>query len=182
MPGNNRRPSLLLLAAMLAVCLCVPVSHAGADAFDTFRDPHGQPARLALDFSLPSLQDNSLSLTDYRGKLVLVNFWATWCAPCGKEMPGMEALYQRFKGRGLVVLAVAVDDGSKKRVKAFVEKYRLSFPVVLDPDSQVSDLYEVAGLPATYLIDAQGMLKGHVTGIRDWNSPEATALIEAMLP
>lgn len=179
MPGNNRRPGLLLLATMLAGCLCVHASHAEADAFAAFR---GQPLKLAPEFSLASLQGKPLSLADYRGKLVLVNFWATWCAPCRKEMPGMEALYQRFKGRGLVVLAVSVDDGSKERVKAFVEKYRLSFPVALDPDSKVSDLFEVAGLPASYLIDPQGKLLGHVTGIRDWNSPEAVTLVEAMLP
>lgn len=136
---------------------------------------------VAPGFSLPSLSRGELSLSDYQGKVVLLNFWATWCMPCRQEMPSMERLWQQYRDKGLVILAVSTDEGSPSRVKSFVKRLKLSFPILLDPDSKVSDLYQVSGLPVSYLIDKQGRLVAEVTGSEDWMSEKSITGIESLL-
>ena len=93
----------------------------------------------------------------------------------------MERLWQQYRNQGLVVVAVSTDEGGPSRVKAFIKRLKLSFPVVLDPDSTVSDLYQVSGLPVSYLIDQEGRIVGKVTGSEDWMSEKSIARIEGML-
>lgn len=135
----------------------------------------------APGFTLQNLIADDVSLSDYRGKLVLLNFWATWCMPCRQEMPGMERLWQRYRDKGFAVLAVSTDEGASSRVKSFVKRLQLSFPVVLDPESTVSDRYQVSGLPVSYLIDQEGRIAAKVTGSADWMSEKSIARIEALL-
>jgi len=112
-------------------------------------------ARALVDFTLVDLEGKSRHLRDLAGKVVLVNFWATWCPPCRKEMPDMEALYRRFKDRGLVVLAISDEDEGK--VRPFIEgKY--SFPVLLDPGRKVNQAMRVEGIPKSFLYDREGKL------------------------
>lgn len=140
-----------------------------------------QERSTAPGFTLQGLTAENLSLSDYRGKVVLLNFWATWCMPCRQEMPSMERLWQKYQNRDLVILAVSTDEGSPVRVRSFVKRLKLSFPVVLDPESTVSDRYQVSGLPVSFLIDQQGRIVGKITGSADWMSEKSIAQIETLL-
>jgi peroxiredoxin len=142
-----------------------------------------QPARWAAapDFTLQDLQGQPFRLRQLQGKLVLLNFWATWCAPCRIEMPSMERLYQTFKQTDFTLLAVALDRSGATMVKPFVEEMQLTFPILLDPTAEVARAYGVRGLPTTYLIAADGQLIGAAVGGRDWFRTEAKALIAGLL-
>jgi peroxiredoxin len=138
-------------------------------------------ASLAPDFVVPDLAGQAVRLSALRGKVVLLNLWATWCAPCREEMPSMERLYQRLRGRDFQLLAVSQDEDGAAAVKPFVAEMRLTFPILLDPDHQVGDRYEVWGYPETFLIDRAGRIVERVIGPRDWTAPESLAAIEALL-
>jgi peroxiredoxin len=115
-------------------------------------DAHRQQA----DFTLPDLQGKSWSLKDQRGKVVLVNFWATWCPPCRKEMPDLESLYLRFKDRGFVVLAISDEDAAK--VAPFLGERNITYPVLLDPGRKVNDQFRIEGIPKSFVYDREGKL------------------------
>ncbi len=135
----------------------------------------------AASFMLSGLEGETHALAQWQGKVVMLNFWATWCTPCRHEMPGMERLWQRYGDDGFVVVAVSVDEGMARRVAKFVEILALTYPILLDPDYAVGDLYQVSGLPYTVLIDREGQLLAEVVGQREWDSTEAFALIESLL-
>ncbi len=132
-------------------------------------------------FLLESLTGGKESLADYKGKLVLLNFWATWCMPCRQEMPSMASLWQKYQDQGLIVVAISLDEDARSRVASFAKIFKLSFPILLDPQSQVGGAYEVSGVPASYLIDRNGKLVARVVGSDDWSSHESFRLIEALL-
>ncbi len=137
---------------------------------------------LAPDFALASLNGQTVRLSDFRGKeAILLNFWATWCAPCRLEMPTMDKAYQEYKSRGLEILAVSLDAGSKSVVKSFMQELKLEFPVLLDPEMEVLRLYRMVGIPASFLIDKQGIIRHREVGYRDWTTPESRKLLEAIL-
>ena len=133
------------------------------------------------DFSLVDAEGSLQHLSTGRGRVVLVNFWATWCPPCLAEMPSLEALYQSYKDRGLEVLAVSSDTQGAQIVLPFVTQNRLSFPVLLDPSGEVTRLYGVASLPTTYVLDREGRLVTVAVGGRDWLHNEAQELIVPLL-
>lgn len=108
------------------------------------------------DFTLTDLEGKSWMLSGLRGKVVVVNFWATWCPPCRKEMPDLETLYNRFKDQGLVVLAISDEDANK--VKPFISERSFTYPILLDPGRKVNDLYEIEGIPKTFVYDRDGKL------------------------
>jgi peroxiredoxin len=135
----------------------------------------------APDFTLLTLEGRPARLREFRGKLVLLNFWATWCAPCLHEMPSMERLYQTFKQTDFMLLAVSMDRQGEGVARPFVDNLKLTFPVLLDSTLEVSRQYSVRGLPTTYLIDPDGLLIGVVIGARDWHRTEAKALIAGLL-
>ena len=126
----------------------------------------------APDFSLPSLKRNSARLADYKGKVVFLNFWATWCPPCRKEMPSMEDLYKRLQGREFEMLAVSIDTGGEDVVREFVTESGMTFPVLLDPKNELSRLYGLTGVPETYIIDKDGVVALKIIGSRDWMRKE----------
>lgn len=134
----------------------------------------------APNFTLSNLAGEKLSLKDFRGRLVFLNFWASWCVPCREEMPAMERLYQEFKEKGFVILAVNIKD-IRKDALAFVKELKLTYPVVFDPDGQVGLLYGAWGLPATYLIGPKGEGLARVWGPAEWYHPGARKLIKALL-
>jgi peroxiredoxin len=141
----------------------------------------GQGSRYAAgDFALQDLDGREVRLADLRGKIVFLNLWATWCPPCRAEMPSMEALYQRFKGRDFAMLAVA-EDTDTAAVAAFVRELGLTFPVLLDPDNRLPGRYGVTGYPETFVIDRNGQVIKHVIGPEEWNSPAIVAYFEALL-
>jgi peroxiredoxin len=132
------------------------------------------------DFTLPDPAGKKVSLKDFKGKLVMLNFWASWCAPCREEMPTMERLYQEFKSKGFVIVAVNVKD-KKADALAFIKELKLTYPVVFDSDDTVGLLYGAWGLPTTYLIGPKGEGLARMWGPADWYSPGARALIQALL-
>jgi len=135
----------------------------------------------APDFVSENLRGGNASLEDYKGKIVLLNFWATWCMPCRAEMPGMETLWKKYKEQGLVIVAISVDEGSRGRIETFSKLLDLSFPILLDPESKVSDLYEVSDMPTSFLIDRNGKLISRIVGTEEWSSPDAVQFVEGLL-
>jgi peroxiredoxin len=109
-----------------------------------------------LDFTLKDLSGKTWTFSELRGKVVLVNFWATWCPPCRKEMPDLEALYERFGSKGLVVLGISDEEAAK--VEPFIRERKVSFPVLLDPGRKVNDLFVVEGIPKSFVYDREGKL------------------------
>ncbi len=112
--------------------------------------------RQDANFTLTDLQGKSWTLKDLRGKVVVVNFWATWCPPCRKEMPDLDALYQQFKDQGLIILAISDEEVAK--VQPFIEQRKISYPILLDPGRKVNDLFEVEGIPKSFVYDRDGKL------------------------
>ena len=115
------------------------------------------------DFTLEDLNGSKVSLSKLKGKKVYLNFWATWCPPCKEEMPDLEKLYQETKDSDLVILAVNVGE-DKKTVQDFITKNKYNFPVLLDVKGEVSQLYQVSGIPTSYFIDTNGFLDNGTTG------------------
>jgi peroxiredoxin len=120
--------------------------------------------RQRADFTLADLNGRNWTLKNQRGNVVLVNFWATWCPPCRKEMPDLETIYQRFEQRGLVILAIT--DEEMDKVKPFIVDNKLSFPVLLDPGRKVNDLLHVGGIPKSFLYDRNGKLVAQAIDMR----------------
>jgi thiol-disulfide isomerase/thioredoxin len=135
----------------------------------------------APDFALPTLAGESLRLADLRGKVVLVNFWATWCVPCRTEMPTIEELYRRYRDRGLEVVAINLDILSPPGVQAFVKEVKVTFAIVLDPSWATARAYRVIGLPTTYLIDRGGNVVVREVGERNWADGISQMAVEGLL-
>lgn len=136
---------------------------------------------LTPDFSVVSPDGKKLSLKDFRGKVVFLNFWASWCEPCREEMPAMERLYQKYRERGLVVVAISADAEGASVVTPFVKKYKLTFLIGLDPRMSVTSLYGVWAVPSTFIIDKQGKRILFANGPREWDGKAAHALFESLL-
>jgi peroxiredoxin len=133
-----------------------------------------------IDFTLPLLNGTRQKLSDLKGKVVFLNFWATWCPPCRQEMPSMETLYQRFKGQGLEVLAVDCQEEAGD-VSAFMRRNKLSFPAALDESGGVSGSYGIEAIPTTYVIGRDGKILLKVVGSLNWNHQKIIAAFETLL-
>jgi peroxiredoxin len=126
----------------------------------------------APDFTLRDLSGQAHRLADFRGKVVFLNIWATWCPPCRMEMPSMERLYRRLQGKDFVMLAVSEDEDGYRTVQPFVEQMGLTFPVLLDEKGIVPQRYGVTGYPETFVIDRDGEVIQHTIGPEDWQSEQ----------
>jgi peroxiredoxin len=132
---------------------------------------------------LATLDGRVTGLQDHADKLIVVNFWATWCTPCTTEMPTLEALWRQYRDRGLMVLAVSVDrDAPRPLLDPYVTRLGLSFPILLDPDMKAAEAWRVPGVPATFLIRPGGEAVGMAMGAREWNSAPMQALLQPLLP
>jgi thiol-disulfide isomerase/thioredoxin len=134
----------------------------------------------SIDFTLLGLDGKKIALSSFKGKLVFLNFWATWCPPCRAEMPAMERLYQKLKGKGLEILAVDLQE-ELKSVQNFVKQNKLSFTVVLDKDGRMGATYGARSIPTSYIIGRNGDVLGGTIGGKEWDSPEMIAFFTRLL-
>ncbi len=159
-----------VIAAALAALLTGPATP----------EPIGRGSS-APDFRLPRLGGGApLGLDELRGRVVLLNFWATWCKPCEDEMPAMQRLYRQLGGADFELLAVSVDDAAAD-VAAFAERLDLSFPILLDPDKEVARAYQTFRYPETLLIDRSGVVVERFVGPKDWDASPYVARIGRLL-
>jgi len=133
----------------------------------------------APDFALRDIEGNILRLSDLRGKVVIVNFWATWCPPCRAEMPSMQRAWETLEEEGIVLLGVNVGE-DEDTIFLFTANYPVEFPLLLDQDSAVIGAWPVRGLPTTFVVDPQGRLVYRAIGGREWDDPELLALVRAL--
>jgi peroxiredoxin len=136
---------------------------------------------IAPEFALPGLSGSPVRLSDHQGKVILLNFWATWCPPCRAEMPSMETLYQTYRDRGLVILAVSGDRAGRSVVESFVQDRGVTFPILMDANGEVFAQYGVRGLPTSYLLDRRGRVFSADVGARDWSGKVARQVVERLL-
>jgi thiol-disulfide isomerase/thioredoxin len=132
------------------------------------------------DFSLKLVDGRTVTLGAFRGRVVFLNFWATWCPPCRDEMPSMEILYRRFRDQGLELIAVDIMESSKT-VSAFLSDNKLSFPAALDSNGHVSGRYGIQSIPATFIIDRDGKIILYTVGGRRWDTPAIIAAFGELL-
>ncbi len=137
---------------------------------------------VAPDFELPDLDGKTMRLSDFRGKVVFLNFWATWCKPCREEMPSMEVLYKNFEAKDFVILAVSIDRvTTKKDIPPYVKSLNLTFPIFVDSWGHTDKRYKLMGVPETYIIDRQGVLREKIIGPRDWTLLDNIKVITDLL-
>ncbi len=135
----------------------------------------------APNFMLRDLAGNAVSLSQLRGKVVLLNFWATWCGPCRVEMPAMEQLYRTLSRREFEILAVSTDSQGATVTRPFQKQMGFTFPILHDSEYRVGLAYGARTIPVTFMVDRQGVVRQKIFGARDWDSPEARDLIHALL-
>ncbi len=135
----------------------------------------------APDFTLQDIDGNIHRLADYRGKALIVNFWATWCPPCRAEMPSMERAWKKERSNGIVILAINVGE-DEDTIFQFTADYPVTFPLLMDQDSEVVGPWGVRGLPTTYVVDPAGRIVYRAIGGREWDDPELLDKVRALLP
>ncbi|KPL02524.1 MAG: hypothetical protein AMJ73_08665 [candidate division Zixibacteria bacterium SM1_73] len=136
---------------------------------------------LAPQFSLYDLSGNLVRLADFRGKVVLLNFWATWCSPCRREIPSLERLYQSKKDQGFEIVAVNQERASASQIASFAQEYGMSFPILLSRRGDVGSKYWVRAIPTSFLLDKNGVIKWKIVGGREWESPYVVSRIDQLL-
>lgn len=156
---------------------CLAMAEERGNASLKLQTPGG--AKMAPPFSLIDTGGNTRRLGDYRGKVVFIHFWATWCDSCKDEMPAINTLRERFKDKGFEVVSIAAD--SRTAVEPFVRKYGLKFPVLIDQYGSALRSYEVRAFPTSYIVDKAGKIKGIAIGPRDWASDGVNSLINDLL-
>jgi peroxiredoxin len=176
-PGLKATAVVLLVGAYLVLQWIASLPKVPGIAPEPAQDREPFP----VDFTLPDLQGNAVSLSNLRGKVVLLNFWATWCYPCRIEMPSMQALYQDYRDQGFTILAISSDVKGEDVVAPFVAEYGLTFPVLLDPGNVVGTRLRVPGIPMSYLLDKHGRIAGTEIGARNWHSTTMLRLLESLL-
>lgn len=180
---NNRARHRLagLLIALVMILGPLEASRADvAELLDGLKLSGYRPGTKPPDFKGTTTDGRTVSLDSLRGKVVLLNFWASWCIECRPEMPMFERLHREFAARGLSVVGINAREGIEA-IRAYAKELRLTFPLVLDPKGEINAAYGVIGLPATFLIGRDGRAVARTVGPRDWESAPAKAIIQALL-
>jgi peroxiredoxin len=133
-----------------------------------------------VEIQLKDVFGNTVSLSDFRGKIVFLNFWATWCPPCVIEMPSMQKLHRRFKDKNFVMVAINSQE-TDAQVKSFFNKYKLSFTALLDSSAEVGAWFDVNAFPTTFVLDKKGRIIGRALGPREWDSQASVALFDYLI-
>lgn len=181
-----RRPSQIpYMAAALITLLLVVAAWVGRDRFT----PVG-PGSMAPQYEATTLTGEPVTIEDFRGKVVLLNIWATWCAPCRYEMPSMERLYQEFQGHDFEIVAVSIDAPAGLRdpggnpggnIQAFADSLGLTFPLLHDPSGGIQRAYQTTGVPESFLLARDGTIFRKVAGATEWDAPHYVELIHRLL-
>jgi peroxiredoxin len=133
-----------------------------------------------VEIQLKDVFGNTVSLSDFRGNVVFLNFWATWCPPCVIEMPSMQKLHRRFKDKNFVMVAINSQE-TDAQVKSFFDKYKLSFTALLDSGGEVGTGFDVNAFPTTFVLDKEGRIIGRALGPREWHSQASVALFDYLI-
>ena len=176
----NYQSIILILVFIIGIGVMI-LLQTNKSSFDLAGKPRFKKGMRAPDFTLPDLNDKRVSLADYKGQVVLLNIWATWCRPCVEEMPSMETLYQELKGERFAILAVSIDESGSDVVRPFMEKHKLSFPALVDSAGTIKNLYRTTGVPESFIIDKQGNILEEIIGPRDWAAPGALRYFRSLI-
>ena len=179
-PGPSLKLSLTILFVFIAAVLLILLLRSERDSTvtSTTQIRGGFPAP---DFTFPDLKGQQISLSGHRGKVVLVNIWATWCPPCRQEMPSMQKLYERFQGEDFEILAVSIDSIGREAVAPFMQSLSLTFPALLDPKEDIRTLYKITGVPESFIIDKGGIVVEKIIGPIDWATPQAFQFFQDLI-
>ena len=169
---------LLFVVVLAVIAYRIQLSPSKKTVFNQEKPEVGHPSP---DFTLRNLQGNLEGLVNHKDKVIILNFWATWCAPCLEEMPAFEKLYRRYRSRGLTVLAVSLDKGDFSKVQDFVDSNNLTFPVLIDSDGVAEKLYPSFTIPFTYVIDKDGRVAARVDGAKNWASNETFLALDILI-
>ncbi len=137
----------------------------------------GQPLP---DLTLTAMDGKKVSLASYKGKVLFINLWATWCAPCRDEMPSMQKLYEQMKGENFEMIAISIDKDGLKAVEPFVKDLKLTFPILLDVEQKASGPFKITGVPETFLVSPEGTILHHLVGPAAWDKPEIANALRAL--
>ena len=168
--------TVAILIAAVVIFLLYLFANQGSRGTKIIHEGDRAPA-----FSLQTLDGRTVSLADFRGKVVMVHFWATWCPPCVEEMPMLEQLYRSLRAADFEILAVSVDEGGARAVAEFMQRNGLNLPVLLDTRRSVAGLYGTFKFPETYVVDRQGVVTYKAIGPRDWTDPATMNAIRALI-
>lgn len=168
----------LRAARAAAVALLLALAHALAWAQGALRPWTASAA--APPIELKTLDGTPLALADLRGKVVVVNFWATWCEPCVEEMPSLQRLYQKLRGAPFEILAVNYQEGVP-RIRAFLQKVPVDFPIVRDTDGAVARVWNARVFPSSYVVDGAGNIRYALVGSIDWSAPAVEKTLRALM-
>jgi peroxiredoxin len=170
------------LLTFLFLQTLIPISVLGhEDSFAKMGVVSPRNEKIAPNFILETVTGEKISLKDFKGKAVLLNFWATWCQPCKKELPSMQRIYEELSSEGVEVVAISIDRNKKERVKQYIKNHNLTFPILLDPGQKVRKDYFILGLPTSYLIGIDGKLKGFISGAREWDSNASKEMFSTLM-
>jgi len=184
---GSRSDEAMMRFAMAGTVFCLMaamVGIGGAAATDILPVAERNAVKLgepAPNFQLRDLEGRLVTLSDLRGKVVLLNFWATWCGPCRVEMPAMEELYRTFSRKDLEILAVSTDAQGVSVTRPFQQENHLTFPILHDADYRVGLTYGARSLPMTFMVDRQGIVRHQIFGARDWGASEAQQLVQMLM-
>lgn len=175
--SDNRKQWSLVGGIVLAVGLALAVAAVVRPEVDLIEPGKRAPAFAARDI----VTDSARSIEFYRGKVVLLNIWATWCAPCRTEMPSMERLHRQFAGTDFRVVAVSVDVGDRRVVEAFARELGLTFDILHDATADIQRIYQTTGVPESFVIDRNGVIMKKVIGPSEWDDPVHQSLFQRLL-
>jgi cytochrome c biogenesis protein CcmG, thiol:disulfide interchange protein DsbE len=162
-PGVTRRELMMSAAgALVGLILIAIVWVLSARTAEPTLPPIGEMNRVAPEFALPGLDGGTVRLSDYRGKVVLVNFWGTWCEPCKEETPALQAIHQELQSQGLVIIGVNLysqETGGDKPVRDFLAQYRVTYPIALDTAGETARMFQISPIPVSYFVDQSGNIR-----------------------
>lgn len=197
---DQRAAAFLPFAAFCFVCIAIvtvmrvnELNRTPLKTLDELRASQPQqaqkPAEPALspmdgkpmpNLTFTAMDGKKVSLASFKGKVLFINLWATWCAPCRDEMPGMQKLYEKMKGENFEMIAISIDKDGLKAVAPFVKELGLTFPILLDVEQQAAGPFHITGVPETFLVSPEGIILHHLVGPATWDKPEIANALKSL--